>query len=39
MLQTGPFTVIAPSDDAFTKAGYPTNVSILGEVPQGYRPL
>ncbi|EHQ25995.1 fasciclin domain-containing protein [Mucilaginibacter paludis] len=33
LFEPGPFTVIAPSDDAFTKAGYPTTVAILGEVP------
>ncbi|WP_316833480.1 fasciclin domain-containing protein [Pedobacter nutrimenti] len=31
--QEGPFTAIAPSDEAFRLAGYPTTTSILSAVP------
>jgi len=33
MQETGPFTVIAPSDDAFLKAGFANSVAILGAEP------
>lgn len=33
MQETGPFTVIAPSDDAFLKAGFANSVAILSAEP------
>lgn len=33
LLETGPFTIIAPSDDAFNVAGYPNSAALLAAEP------